>query len=423
MKTKNLLLIILVAMQSYTAFTQSYILRDDPAVNPNPAAGTINTNIYQNGAYIGINTLNPVGTTEITGTCGTNNSGTLTLTTDQVCAGGQTFGEQFLVRRRSFLGVITNDFVIKPNGRVGVGNMAPDAVFDVRGQSTSLPIAILRDNNNTIRFTFSNDGRLVVGSNATPVDRFEVFNGSSGSLFRVQDVGRIGINSTTPTASLEVKSVNSAHNPLRVVSVFNTTKLIVRNDARHVIIGGEDAINNAALTVNETNNNGGIELLSTYGNSNQVYNQIFFTKFSGGNRHFIGDDNSNGRLVIDPGVGAGATDILQIKGKTIIGNAAPTGTYNTYQLGVDGDIVAKKVIVQTGNWADYVFDDNYNLATLDEVAAFIKENKHLPEIPSEKEILANGIDTGEMNRLLLQKVEELTLYLIEMKKEIETLKN
>jgi hypothetical protein len=61
-------------------------------------------------------------------------------------------------------------------------------------------------------------------------------------------------------------------------------------------------------------------------------------------------------------------------------------------------------------------------ATLEEVASFIQQHRHLPGIPNEKEVLENGIDAGEMNRLLLKNVEELTLYLIEMKKEIETLK-
>lgn len=80
-------------------------------------------------------------------------------------------------------------------------------------------------------------------------------------------------------------------------------------------------------------------------------------------------------------------------------------------------------------WADYVFEDNYQLMPLSEVEAFVKKEKHLPNIPSEKELKADGADVMELNKLLMEKVEELTLYLIqqnknteELKKELEALK-
>jgi len=84
--------------------------------------------------------------------------------------------------------------------------------------------------------------------------------------------------------------------------------------------------------------------------------------------------------------------------------------------------VAKRVVVQTSSWADHVFADDYKLLSLEEVETFIKQHKHLPEIPSEKEVQESGVSLGEMNRLLLQKVEELTLHLIEVKRELDNLK-
>ena len=80
------------------------------------------------------------------------------------------------------------------------------------------------------------------------------------------------------------------------------------------------------------------------------------------------------------------------------------------------------MVVVTDVWADFVFEDNYNLMPLDEVKKFIDTNNHLPEIPSEKEVLAEGISVGTMQTKLLQKVEELTLYVIDAKRENETLK-
>jgi len=106
-----------------------------------------------------------------------------------------------------------------------------------------------------------------------------------------------------------------------------------------------------------------------------------------------------------------------ISGTLRLGATAANGTFANYRLSVDGDIVAKRVVVQTNSWADKVFDKNYKLQSLMDVENYVKENCHLPLIPSEKEVIEQGIDVSEMNKLLLQKIEELTLYLIEMKKE------
>ena len=72
---------------------------------------------------------------------------------------------------------------------------------------------------------------------------------------------------------------------------------------------------------------------------------------------------------------------------------------------------------------DYVFEEDYNLRTLEATKAYIEENKHLPEIPSAAEMEANGIDLGDMNMRLLKKIEELTLYQIELLERIEKLES
>lgn len=91
-----------------------------------------------------------------------------------------------------------------------------------------------------------------------------------------------------------------------------------------------------------------------------------------------------------------------------------------YRLSIDGKMRADAVRVYT-DWADFVFKTDYELDTLKEVEAFIAENGHLKNIPNAEEVETSGIDLGEMNKLLLQKVEELTLYLIEKDKQIEAL--
>ena len=93
-----------------------------------------------------------------------------------------------------------------------------------------------------------------------------------------------------------------------------------------------------------------------------------------------------------------------------------------FLLSVNGNVRAKRVKVYT-TWADYVFEKDYKLLKLNEVEAFINKHGHLPEIPSAVEVEKNGIDIGEMNKKLLSKIEELTLYVIQLNKEIELLKS
>jgi hypothetical protein len=101
------------------------------------------------------------------------------------------------------------------------------------------------------------------------------------------------------------------------------------------------------------------------------------------------------------------------------GNLLPESANGEGKLQVSGLIRAKEVKVETNNWPDFVFAKGYKLATLSEIEQQIKRNGHLPGIPSATEAEKNGIELGEMNKKLLQKIEELTLYLIDMKKENE----
>ena len=96
------------------------------------------------------------------------------------------------------------------------------------------------------------------------------------------------------------------------------------------------------------------------------------------------------------------------------------GTANPDQsLTVNGKIHATEVIVDLAIPADYVFKPTYKLMPLHEVEQFVKINSHLPEIPSATEITKNGLSMGEMQNKLLQKVEELTLYMISQQKTID----
>lgn len=99
------------------------------------------------------------------------------------------------------------------------------------------------------------------------------------------------------------------------------------------------------------------------------------------------------------------------------------GTTDTkgFKLAVNGKIRAQEIKVEATNWPDYVFEEGYQLGKLKELESYIRIHKHLPDMPSAKEVEANGIALGEMVKLQQQKIEELTLHLIEKNKQINSL--
>ena len=116
----------------------------------------------------------------------------------------------------------------------------------------------------------------------------------------------------------------------------------------------------------------------------------------------------------------GNITMCDASGSVMIGTAVPaTG----YLLSVDGKVMCEELKVQmSGSWPDYVFADNYALPSLYELEASIKQNKHLPGIPSAAVVEAEGIEVGAMQVQMMEKIEELTLYIIELQKQIDALK-
>ena len=112
---------------------------------------------------------------------------------------------------------------------------------------------------------------------------------------------------------------------------------------------------------------------------------------------------------------------LNANGSAYFSNQVTIG--NGFFCSADGSLKAKDLKVTLTGWSDFVFDDGYRLMPLGEVERYIDANRHLPEVPSAQEVKENGVDVGEMNKLLLQKVEELTLYVIDLQKQIDELKS
>jgi hypothetical protein len=134
--------------------------------------------------------------------------------------------------------------------------------------------------------------------------------------------------------------------------------------------------------------------------------------YSGGSKLMLGYDDASGTYHYP----------LMIDRTGNIGIGIQSGAMDPGSLlSVNGKIRAKEIRVET-TWSDFVFEKKYNLPSLATVADFISKNGHLPEIPSASDVECNGIELGQMDAKLLQKIEELTLYMIELKKQNDALK-
>jgi hypothetical protein len=176
-------------------------------------------------------------------------------------------------------------------------------------------------------------------------------------------------------------------------------------------------------------NYGGIGYNVDFTTSSGIFNRPLpdassYMEFTNGGFRFYGNSghvNTDGVTLDGGGNNLNLFAVIASNGDVGIGTATPRE-----KLSVNGKIRAHEVKVETANWPDYVFEDNYKRKTLAEIEKFIKTNKHLPEVPSAKEVEKNGLELGEMNKILLKKIEELTLHLIEKDnrlRKIETKQN
>jgi len=228
-----------------------------------------------------------------------------------------------------------------------------------------------------------------IGSTALPMN------------FIVNGTGKVGIGTNSPNATVQIGT-----------DVGNT--LHCCGDGRGVIItSNSNGVNDGGRALLELHSPKGINNLII-----QSLNDNAFIGTLGPNPKPLSIQQQGGSVVMGDAV-AGYICNLLVNGSVGIGTTAiPTA----YKLAVGGAIIAEKVSVKMqGQWPvpDYVFAKSYNLPLLKDVECYVKANSHLPEVPSEKEINKDGLDVAQMNIILLKKVEELTLYLIDQNKKIE----
>lgn len=260
------------------------------------------------------------------------------------------------------------------------------------------------------RMAINSAGNVTIGSPGTVYAKLQVENTTdNAALFNglVNGNGRFSLG-TDASANVYFRSANNVDLRLGV----NTDQLTIK-------YGGNIGIGMTAPTqMLEVNGVGFFTGSSPNATSSASGTYIA----NGGIYSFTNGNNANdltirGKvLTFYSGDTYGERMRINTAGNVAIGTTDP----GTYRLAVNGNIRAKKVVVET-NWADYVFDGAYKLRSLTALESFIKENKHLPDVPTAKEVKENGVSLGENQVLLLKKIEELTLYLIESGKDIKAL--
>jgi hypothetical protein len=247
--------------------------------------------------------------------------------------------------------------VINTSGNVGIGTTTPTRPLDVNGW--------VQTNTGIL---FNNGKAWDVSSNGN-----DLYFDETGLVTRMTFLagGNVGIGTRTPVALLNIAVPGSKATVAGNVVSFLSTNDISNPFGLRTMIYGASSINNRYVTLQTTD----------------------YSLADGGN------------LVLQSTIGNVAIGTTDTKG---------------YKFAVNGSAVATSMTVKlNANWPDYVFKPGYQLPLLSDVKAYIDQNQHLPEMPSEADVARDGLNLGEVNKLLTKKVEELTLYLIQQKEETD----
>ena len=319
--------------------------------------------------------------------------------------------------------------VLNPTGNVGIGTTNPQAALDVGKSLSSGEVGSILSR---LSEGTSSGGTFLgikgYGTVGVDIKSFAIehtfygvtnssinfFRGSnSGNGFitfntndntermRIYSDGNVGIGVSSPRSKLHMISQGSS---LNTVKQF-TGDLIIQGDLEGRNVNSGISLECALpANVDGTNPWGQARIITV---PNSVLAGASGKLILGTRRLFAKDK-------VNTDWNYGDDIVIDGEGHVGIGTIDPKDA-----LSVNGAIHSKSVVVETTSFPDYVFKPGYNLISLAEIRKYIKENQHLPEMPSEHEVIKDGINLGEMNKLIVKKVEELTLYLIDKDNELK----
>jgi hypothetical protein len=321
-------------------------------------------------------------------------------------------------------------FHITPSGNLGIGNTSPLAKLHVTGDqkisaltlgNSAFEIGITGQPATISKFKVFGDGRTFIGNFTSPSNDYN----SNGSMLTISQPVKLN------------KAFNIVDN-----TTLPTDYFTVWGDGRTEIVVNDATTVNPGIKVTHTGNTAatlrlghataseGNWALMSFGSGNSaassfgIYDQNALTT-----PFFIAGLNSNPAGVSPGNVGIGTnapTAKFSVNVSSAITNAIDiynsTTTKSEFRVKSTGFVYAREINVILTNFPDYVFKKEYELMSLDNLESYIKKNHHLPNVPSAIEIEKDGASLGEMSKIQMEKIEELTLYVIELKKEIESIK-
>jgi hypothetical protein len=318
----------------------------------------------------------------------------------------------------AWTGTDTNG-VASRNGSVGIGTTNPSGLLDLEKTGATIEV---RDRN-TVYTPSDQPSRIILSSRQNSDTYNQPYAGSAlefqmdwnggvlGNAARIVGRGYYAWGGTLDFDVAEGGSPQSNYVTRMRITKDGNVGIGTNNPGNYKlnIYGGNVLVDGAGYI--------GLMLRGT--SASDLY---FFDSGAAANKKlgiFRSDDGVTKFLSVnDSGSAAIQDNILvmdHVSGNVGIGTTTP----GTYKLAVNGTIRAKEVKVES-NWSDFVFEESYNLPSLNHVESYIKENKHLPDIPSAKEVEKEGLSMADMMKKQMQKIEELTLYVIEQNKKLET---
>lgn len=294
----------------------------------------------------------------------------------------------------------TNRFFIKgADGNIGIGNTAPVAKLDVNGD---LKLAASSVGSSAIE--------MGVSGNPVGTTRYKVFGNGCTYIGNFSGI--------TYNASASVLTLGQVTTTDKAISVINGTNPTAA-DVFAVYGDGKTVISSPGLAE--------LRVTTPTTNASKVWvcNSLSSYNFGIDNAavgHIACNINSPTPVnIMNFGLQGSAQP------QVWIGNTKPQSPHTDFSFAVAGKMVAQSLYITapgSPNWLpDYVFANDYKLQSLYEVEKYYKANKHLPDVPSAKEVDENGLDIAEMNIILLKKVEELTIHMVEQQRQIDALQN